>query len=60
MPDFIDMAYSPININIEQRIQNPKIKLKVIYGKRTIKLDNNINIIRKNKLLIMFPAHRNI
>lgn len=54
MPDFIDMAYSPININIEQRIQNPKIKLKVIYGKRTIKLDNNINIIRQNKIKIKY------
>jgi len=52
--DYIDIAYSPIySINNIQRIIKPIKSIKPIYGKRTIKHENDYNkIIRINKLSI--------
>lgn len=47
----MDYAYSPIeNINFVQRLTKPLNKIITIYGKRTIKIDNNnFKIIRIKK-----------
>ena len=42
--DFLDFAYSPIDINFNQRIINPEKKKIIIKGVRYLKENNNIEI----------------
>jgi len=48
--DFIDFAYSPIDINFNQRILQPVKKKIIIKGVRFLRDNNNkeIKIFRKN------------
>ena len=50
MKDYIDMAYSPISNKYEdtQRLQLPKRKHKIIYGKRYIKPEIKSSLKFKN------------